>query len=67
MENVHDSMFCFNTKNKRYAVGNVEIGREKYAEIKALVLAQLNLELSKTDSIALSIFNLPDYLEKKKK
>ena len=65
VENVHDSMFCFNTKNKKYAVGNVEVGREKYSEVKALVLAQLNAELSKTNSIALSIFNLPDYIRKK--
>ncbi|MEI6577303.1 MAG: hypothetical protein WCO63_14090, partial [Bacteroidota bacterium] len=29
-ENVHDSMFCFNVKNLRHAIGNVEVGREKF-------------------------------------
>lgn len=63
IENVHDSMFCFNAKNLRYAVGNVEVGREKYAEIKRRVLAQLNDELARTNSIELSIFNLPDKIK----
>ena len=27
-EDLKDSMFCFNTKGKRYAIGNVEVGRE---------------------------------------
>src|SRR3989338_8879529 len=30
-ENCNDCMFCFNAKNLRYAVGNVEVGREQYA------------------------------------
>ena len=66
VENVQDSMFCFNVKNKRYAIANVELPKEQYLEIKKKVLAQLNGELSKTNSIALSIFNLPDAVKKKK-
>jgi len=31
------------------------------------VLAQLNTELSRTNSVALSIFNLPDYVKPKAK
>ncbi|MFA4983571.1 MAG: hypothetical protein WC588_05150 [Candidatus Micrarchaeia archaeon] len=50
-------------KNLKYAIGNTELPREKYLEIKARVLSQLNAELSKTDSIALSIFNLPDKIK----
>ncbi len=60
IENVHDSMFCFNTKNKRYAIGNVELPKEKYLEIKKRVLEQLNDELTRTNAISLSIFNLLD-------
>ncbi|MEM2137753.1 MAG: hypothetical protein QW568_01575 [Candidatus Anstonellaceae archaeon] len=63
IENCHDCMFCFNTKNLRYAVGNIELPREKYMEVKKKVLQQLNEELSRTNSISLSIFNLPDRLK----
>ena len=55
-------MFCFNAKNLKHAIGNTELPREKYLAIKARVLSELNAELSKTNSIALSIFNLPDYI-----
>lgn len=65
IENCHDSMFCFNAKNLRYAVGNAELPREKYLEIKKMVLAQLNEELARTNSIGLSIFNLPDRIKNK--
>jgi hypothetical protein len=37
-ENVHDSMFCFNVKNKRYAIGNVEVGPERLAAAKKMLL-----------------------------
>lgn len=66
IENCHDCMFCFNAKNLKYAIANVEVGREKYAVIKAKVLAQLNTELSKTNAISMSIFNLPEYIQNKK-
>lgn len=66
VENVHDSMFCFNTKNKKYAIANVELPREKFLQIKANVLSQLNDELSEKNSIELSIFNIPDFLGRRK-
>jgi hypothetical protein len=51
-------MFCFNVKNKRYAIGNVELPKEKYLEIKKKFLSWLNEELSNTGQIGLSIFRL---------
>jgi hypothetical protein len=57
-ENVHDSMFCFNTKNKRYAIGNVEVGRERFLEAKRMLLAALGRELAEKKSLALDIYNL---------
>ena len=66
VENVHDSMFCFNAKNLRNAIGNVELPKGKYLEIKKKVLAQLNDELAGTDRISLSIFNLPDMVGNKR-
>jgi len=65
IENCHDCMFCFNAKNLKYAVGNVELPREEYLAAKKKVLAELNAELSKTASISLSIFSLPDRLKAK--
>jgi hypothetical protein len=67
IENCHDCMFCFNSKNLRYAVGNVELPKEKYLEIKKKILAQLNEELQRTNSISLSIFNLPDAAKTKRR
>jgi len=64
IENCHDCIFCFNAKNLRYAVGNAEVGRERYIEIKKRMLGQLNAELEKNGSIGMSIFRL---LERKKK
>jgi hypothetical protein len=57
-ENVHDSMFCFNAKNLRYAIGNVELGPEKFKEIKSLILNQIVDELEKTKSLKYDIFNI---------
>jgi hypothetical protein len=51
-------MFCFNTKSKRYAIANVEIGREKYLKIKQTVLGELVSKLEKNKSLGISIFNL---------
>ncbi|MFA5105767.1 MAG: hypothetical protein WC506_02285 [Candidatus Micrarchaeia archaeon] len=55
-ENVHDSMFCFNAKNLKYAIGNVELGREKYPEVKAKILAQIGASLLKEKDFAPSIY-----------
>jgi len=41
IENVHDSIFCSNAKNLRYAVGNVEVGKEEFQRIKSLVLSRV--------------------------
>ncbi len=57
-ENVRESMFSFNVKNKQYAIGNVEFPREKYLELKKKVLSQLNEELGSTGGIRLSILGL---------
>ena len=59
-ENVTTPCSRFNAKNLRYAIGNSELPREKYLEIKQRVLDELNKELARTNSISLWIFNLPD-------
>lgn len=57
-ENLKNCMFCFNTKSKQYAICNVEIGREKYLEIRKLVMDQMIGVLEKEKTLKLSIFNL---------
>lgn len=57
-ENVNDSIFCFNTKSKRYAVANVEVGKEKYMEIKKMLLDAIGKELLETKKLRFGIHNL---------
>ncbi len=57
-ENVHDSMFCFNVKNKRYAIGNIEVGRGKFTEAKKLLLDWISKELEKKNGLDLDVYNL---------
>ena len=64
IENCHDCMFCFNAKNLKNAVANVELPREQYLQVKKKVLEQLNAEIAKTNSVSLSIYNLPDRIAK---
>lgn len=58
LDNCSDCLFCFNLKNKRYAIGNVELSREDYLRVKAMLLEWVNQELNKNRSVPLSIFNL---------
>ncbi|HQT44867.1 MAG TPA: hypothetical protein PLO51_02735 [Candidatus Micrarchaeota archaeon] len=57
-EDMSECMFCFNAKGKRYAIGNVEVGREKYMEIKRKVLASIWAELESAKSLKHDIYNL---------
>ncbi len=57
-ENLDHCMFCFNTKSKRYAVGNVEVGREEYMTIKAKIMGGIVLLLEKTGDCGYDIYNV---------
>jgi hypothetical protein len=57
-ENVHESLFCFNTKNKRYAIANVEVGREKYLEVKKMLVDYVLEKLEKKKYLDLDIYNI---------
>jgi hypothetical protein len=58
IENCHDCMFCFNAKNLKYAIGNVEVGKEEYARIKKLVLDEIAAKIGKDKQLGLSIYNI---------
>jgi len=57
-ENLSNCMFCFNVKAKKYAIANVEVGKEKYLEIRKKVLEELTSRLEKEKRLDLNIFNL---------
>ncbi|MFA5412422.1 MAG: hypothetical protein WC350_03710 [Candidatus Micrarchaeia archaeon] len=57
-ENVHDSMFCFNSKNLRHAIGDSPLPPEKYKSVKSNLLAQIYEELEKKKEIRWDVFNL---------
>jgi hypothetical protein len=57
-ENVHDSMFCFNAKNLRYAIGNAEVGKETFEKAKKMLLAEITASLEKTGDYRRSIYDI---------
>ena len=57
-EGMSNAMFCFNTKSKRYAIANVEIGPEAYGKIKKLVLEGLVKRIEARKGLDLDIYNI---------
>lgn len=57
-ENLQNCMFCFNLKAKRYCIGNIEVGKEKYLEIKKRIMDQIAAELEKTRKLRYIIYNV---------
>jgi len=58
IENCQSCLFCFNVKNLRYAIGNAEVGKERFLQAKEALFARIGSELGKKKSVKLSIFNL---------
>jgi hypothetical protein len=58
VEGLQQAMFCFNVKNKHYAIGNAEVGKELFLEVKNMVQDWLLEELGKRKSIGRSVYTL---------
>ena len=58
VENLQNCLFCFNVKSKRYAIGNVEVGKEKYEEFKKQLLARVLPELESTGALSFDIYSV---------
>ncbi|VVB57328.1 Uncharacterised protein [uncultured archaeon] len=58
LENCSNCLFCFNTKAKRYAIFNREVGKEEYMRVKKRLLDSMADELEKTHALRATIFNL---------
>lgn len=57
MENCSDCMFSFNQKSKRHMIGNIELGKEKYLELKGKLLSEVREELARKKTFP-SLFEL---------
>ncbi|VVC04185.1 Uncharacterised protein [Candidatus Bilamarchaeum dharawalense] len=57
-EGLTDCMFCFNVKNKRYAIGNIEVGREQYMRVKKILLQTITSQLMKTRALDFDIYSI---------
>ncbi|MFA5105464.1 MAG: hypothetical protein WC506_00730 [Candidatus Micrarchaeia archaeon] len=57
-ENLQNCMFCFNTKAKRYAIGNVEVGRDAFLKIKERLLGEIGAKLEKNKALEQNIYNI---------
>jgi len=64
-ENVQNGIFCFNAKNLRYAIGNAEVGREKFLQAKAVLLRRIVPALESGKAPGLDIFNIACAARKK--
>ncbi|MGV8176239.1 MAG: hypothetical protein ACP5NX_00355 [Candidatus Bilamarchaeaceae archaeon] len=57
-ENVNDSMFCFNVKNLRYAVGNGALSPLDYKKVKETLLGQMADELERKKELKWSVYDI---------
>ncbi|MDD5172390.1 MAG: hypothetical protein PHF60_05135 [Candidatus ainarchaeum sp.] len=46
-EGCQDAMFSFNVRNKRNVIGNIELPKERYLELKAKLLGEIREELER--------------------
>ncbi|MCX6771671.1 MAG: hypothetical protein NTX79_06460 [Candidatus Micrarchaeota archaeon] len=51
-------LFCFNQRNKKYAIGNLELPRERYFEIRKKIVSEVAEHLRKHKSFP-SVFDFP--------
>ncbi|HIH31005.1 TPA: hypothetical protein HA243_06420 [Candidatus Micrarchaeota archaeon] len=58
VEGMQNALFCFNTKSKRYAVGNAEVGKEQFGRAKRMVQDYVLQSLEEKKSVPLSVFNV---------
>ena len=58
VENCHGAILCSNVKNLRYAVCNIEVGREEFARVKALLLARIVSELKEKGECAMDVYSV---------
>ncbi len=58
VEDLSNCMFCFNTKAKRYAIGNAEVGKEKYLEFRKKFSDYWVKQLESKGKLDFDIYNI---------
>ncbi len=58
VDNVHSSLFCFNTKNLRYAIANNVVGRETYEKARKMLCEYILSELKTKHKLDINIYNI---------
>ncbi|MCX6769943.1 MAG: hypothetical protein NT051_04670 [Candidatus Micrarchaeota archaeon] len=58
VENLQNCLFCFNVKSKRYAIGNAEVGKEKYEEFRKQLLARMLAGLEAKGAVPFDIYSV---------
>ncbi|MEW6528646.1 MAG: hypothetical protein AB1391_02040 [Candidatus Micrarchaeota archaeon] len=62
-ENIMGGIFCFNAKGLRYAIGNIEVGRDEFLRVKKILLDYVNNELEKNNRVNFDIFTLTSFFQ----
>ncbi|MFH1470281.1 MAG: hypothetical protein ABIF01_00880, partial [Candidatus Micrarchaeota archaeon] len=57
-EGLSDCMFCFNAKSLRYAIGNVEVGKERYERIRKMIVGEMLKRIEREGDIGFDICSL---------
>ncbi len=57
-ENMRDSMFCFNVKNRKNCIGNFELPPDSYKKMKDALVEQMHWELSAKKDLRYDIYNI---------
>ena len=57
-EGLQDTMFCWNAKGKRHAIGNMELQLDQYRKIKESLVSQMADEILKEKQLRFDIFNI---------
>lgn len=65
-EGLNDAMFCWNTKGKRYVIGNSPLPPEQYRKLKDSLFEQIADEILKKKDLRLDIYNVGSRKETKK-
>jgi hypothetical protein len=60
----HDLLFCLNQKNKRNCIGNLQLPKDKYLDLKKKLIAEIRDELRQTKNFP-STFELSELKEVK--
>lgn len=60
-DGLRNCILCFNAKGLKYAVGNVEVGKEEFERVKGMILDYVLKNLRKEKKLDVDIFNVGCY------